>query len=206
MEILRRQLFAAVIMLSGFTIFAQNDAALQKAFKDSYTQEYNKHYGDAIATLTKVYTDNSYELNLRMGWLTYMNKNYPQSQTYYQKAVSLKPYAVVAKLGLVQPLSSLESWDKVLQTYEDILKIDGQNSTANYWAGVIYYNRRKYEQAAKLLEKVVNLYPFDYDGNHMLAWTYLNLGRNNDAKILFNKALLNKPGDASSMEGLSKIK
>jgi len=205
MEILRRQLFAAAIMVLGFTSFAQNDAALQKAFKESYTQEYNKQYGDAIATLTKVYNENSYELNLRLGWLYYQNKNYPQSQSYYQKAVALKPYAVEAKLGLVQPLSSLESWDKVLKTYEDILKIDGQNSTANYWAGVIYYNRKKYEQAAKLLEKVVNLYPFDYDANHMLAWTYLNLGRNNDAKILFNKALLNKPGDASCMEGLSKI-
>jgi len=106
----------------------------------------------------------------------------------------------------LKPLTSLESWDKVLQLYEDILKIDPQNTFAGYWAGVIYYNRRKYEQAAKYFEKVINLYPFDYDGNHMLGWTYLNLGRSNDAKILFNKALLSKPGDASCLEGLGKIR
>jgi len=206
MEILKKQIVTAALLLTVFAGFSQNDAALQKAFKESYTQEYNKAYGDAIATLTRVYNESSYELNLRLGWLHYSNKNYTQSQVYYQKAVNLKSYAVEAKLGLVKPLAALESWDKVLQTYEEVLKVDAQNYTANYWAGVILYNRKKYEQAAKLFEKVVNLYPFDYDANHMLAWTYLNLGKNNDAKTLFNKALLNKPGDASSLDGLSKCK
>jgi tetratricopeptide (TPR) repeat protein len=206
MEILKRQIITIAIMLFSFSAFAQSDAVVQKAFKDSYTQEYNKLYGEAIATITKVFDANSYEINLRLGWLNYLNKNYTQSVALYQKAVALKPYAVEAKLGLVKPLSVLESWDKVLQTYEDILKVDAQNYTANYWAGVIQYNRKKYEQASKLFEKVVNLYPFDYDGNHMLAWTYLNMGKNNDAKTLFNKALLNRPADASCLEGLSKIK
>lgn len=206
METVKKQIFTAVWMLLSITVFAQNGTAVQKAFKESYTQESNKSYGDAITTLTKVYDENSYEINLRMGWLHYQNKNYSQSQNYYQKAVNLKPYAVEAKLGLVKPLASVESWDKVLQTYDDIIKIDAQNYTANYWAGVIQYNRKKYELAAKLFEKIVNLYPFDYDGNHMLAWTYLNLGRNNDAKVLFTKALLNTPDDASCLEGLGKIK
>jgi cytochrome c-type biogenesis protein CcmH/NrfG len=40
----------------------------------------------------------------------------------------------------------------------------------------------------------------------MLAWTYLNMGRNSDAKVLFNKALLIKPADASCLAGLAKIK
>jgi hypothetical protein len=40
----------------------------------------------------------------------------------------------------------------------------------------------------------------------MLAWTFLNLGRTAEAKVLFKKALLNRPGDASATEGLSKIK
>lgn len=193
MEIVKKQIVTAAIMLFGFTAFAQSDAVVQKAFKDSYTQEYNKLYGEAIATITKVYEADSYEINLHLGWLNYMNKNYTQSQTYYQKAVALKPYAVEAKLGLVKPLSALESWDKALQTYEDVLKVDAQNYTANYWAGVIQYNRKKYEQAAKHFEKIVNLYPFDFDANLMLAWTYLNIGKNNDAKTMFHKALLNQP-------------
>jgi tetratricopeptide (TPR) repeat protein len=77
---------------------------------------------------------------------------------------------------------------------------------ANYWVGVNYYTIKKFDIAAKYLELVVNMYPFDYDGNHMLGWTYLNLGRTGEAKLLFEKALLNKPDDASAKEGWNKCK
>jgi len=206
MGILKKSIIGISTMLFSLFVTAQEEAKLQAAFKESYTQESVRNFTGAIATLAKLYDEKSYELNLRIGWLYYLNKDYPQSQSYYQKAVALRPYAIEAKLGLAQPLAALQSLDKLLQVYEDILKIDPQHSTTNYWTGVIYYNRRKYEQAAKNFEKVVNLYPFDYDGNHMLAWTYLNMGKSNDAKILFNKALLIRPGDASCLEGLSKIK
>jgi tetratricopeptide (TPR) repeat protein len=206
MEILKK-LAAAITIISVCltTATAQNDASLQKAFSDSYTQEYYKKYPEAIATLGKVHSVESYETNLRLGWLNYLNKSYTQSQAYYQKAVALKPYSIEAKLGLCKPLSAVENWDKVLEQYEEVLKIDPQNYTAGYWSGVIFYNRKKYDAAIRNFERLVNLYPFDYDVNHMLAWSYLNSGRNNEAKLLFNKALLIKPGDASALAGLGKI-
>jgi len=206
MEILKKGFIAIVMIIQSLFAIAQNDAALQSVFSESYTLEYNKKYNDAIALLKHNYSDKSYELNLRLGWLCYSNKNYVQSQQYYQQAVELKPYAVEAKLGLLKPLSALESWDKVLETYESILKIDPQNYTANYWEGVLLYNRKKYEAASKLFEKLINLYPFDYDANHMLGWSYLYLGRKADAAILFNKALLNRPADPSCLDGLSRLK
>lgn len=206
MEILRK-LTTTTLLVALFTgASAQNEAAMQKAFSDSYTQEYYKKYPEAIASLSKVHSDDSYETNLRLGWLNYLNKAYGPSQTYYQKAVALKPYSIEAKLGLSKPLSAVENWDKVLEQYEEVLKIDPQNYTAGYWSGVIYYNRKKYDAAIRNFERLVNLYPFDYDVNHMLAWSYLNSGRNNEAKLLFNKALLIKPGDASALAGLAKIK
>jgi len=206
MEILKRKLMIAACFLVLQAGAQQHDAASQRAFSESYTQEYNKRYADAIAAISKVYDDDSYEMNLRLGWLHYMNKNYTQSQTFYQKAVSRKPYSIEARLGLVKPLSILESWDKVLAQYEEILKVDPQNTTALYWGGVIYYQRKKYETAARYFEKLVNLYPFDYDATHMLAWTYSFQGKTNDARVLFRKALLIRPGDASAMEGLASLK
>ncbi len=205
MKTISKIIILVAIVFQSMTVFSQS-GDLQKAFVESYTQEYNKKYTEAIASLVKVYSEKSYEINLRLGWLSYINGNYPQSQSYYQKAINLKSYSIEAKLGMIKPLSALESWDKVLLQYEEILKIDPQNANTNYWAGIIYYNRKKYETAAKYFEKGVNLYPFDYDSNHMLGWTYLNLGRAQDAKTLFKKALLSHPGDASATDGLSKCK
>jgi tetratricopeptide (TPR) repeat protein len=206
MEILKKLFFVIFITGQLNHAFAQQDAALQKAFSESYTLEASGKYAEAASLLEKQNGASNYEIQLRLGWLHYMNKNYTVSQSHYEKAVKAKPYSIEAKLGLIKPLSALESWDKVLQEYEDILKIDPQHYTANYWAGVIQYNRKKYDLAIRHFEKVVNLYPFDYDGNHMLGWSCFQAGRFNDAKLLFNKALLNRPADASCIEGLSKIK
>ena len=90
--------------------------------------------------------------------------------------------------------------------YVEILKIDPQNTIANYWLGVIYYNRKDYVNATKLFEKSVNLYPLDYDSVIMLAWAKLNTGKSADAKVLFNQALILRPDDKSALDGLKLIK
>lgn len=205
MEILKRVL--PFVLAAWMHSASAQDLALQRsAFRESYKQELSKNFKGAIEALQKVYNESSYELNLRLGWLYYNNKEYAVAENYYQKAVNQKPDAIEAKMGLILPLVFLESWDKVLKQYEDIIKIDPSNTTANYWIGVIYYNRKKYDMAAKYFEKVTKLHPFAYDANNMLAWSYLNLGRMTEAKNLFNKVLLISPDDTSAEEGLGKIK
>jgi tetratricopeptide (TPR) repeat protein len=49
--------------------------------------------------------------------------------------------------------------------------------------GMIYYERKNYQQAMPLFKKVVDLYPFDYDGLLMLAWTSYFTGNYNQAKF-----------------------
>jgi tetratricopeptide (TPR) repeat protein len=161
-------------------------------------------YADAIAPLKAVY-NGSYEHNLRLGWLYFLAKNYTTSAGYYQKAVDQRPYAIEPKFGLVKPLNALNQVDKILGLYEAILKVDPQNTQANYWAGVIFLNRKAYDKAARYFERVVNLYPFDYDVNLSLAWTYLNLGKKNEARALYNKVLLIRPGDANALAGLKRL-
>lgn len=203
---IKMYIILGLMMLVVGTTLAQQDATLQKAFSESYTLESEGKYAAAAQSLMKYYNDKSYELNLRIGWLNYLQKNYTASRDYYRKATGLKPYSVEARLGLIKPLAALESTDELLKIYEEILKIDPQQVTANYWAGVIQYNRKRYEQASRYFERLVNLYPFDYDANHMLGWTYLQLGRTAESRLLFQKALLIRPGDASALSGLSTLK
>jgi hypothetical protein len=58
---------------------------LQKAFHNSYIDEANKNYLAAISDVMPYYSDDSYEMNIRLGWLNYLNKNYTTSQSYYGK-------------------------------------------------------------------------------------------------------------------------
>jgi len=70
---------------------------------------------------------------------------------------------------------------------------------------LIYYQQAKYKEAEIRLKKVINLYPFDYDTVILLAWNSLQMGKTNEAKVLFQKALLYRPTDESATEGLRQV-
>ena len=49
MENLKKILLIAVVMFQAAIAFGQSDATVQKAFSDSYANEYNRKYNDAIS-------------------------------------------------------------------------------------------------------------------------------------------------------------
>jgi tetratricopeptide (TPR) repeat protein len=156
--------------------------------------------------INQVYDENSYEMNLRLGWLYYNLGNYFESKIRYDKAMSLMPYAIEAKLGYVLPVSAMGNWDEVVKTYEKILEIDPMQSVVNYRMGAIFYERKEYDKALKFCEKTVNLYPFDYDSVILLAWINYQKGSLREAEVLFKKSMLIKPANVSAEYGLSLIK
>ena len=207
METLKKLIVSIIfIFVIVFSATSQDYAKIQDAFDNSYTFEYLGKYSKAIEELKQVYEEDSYEINLRLGWLTYMGGFFTESTAYYQKTIDLKPLSIEARLGYVYPASALGNWESVKTQYEEILKIDPQNSLANYRLGSIYYGNEDYTAALKYFEQVVNLYPFDYDGLLMYAWTNLKLGKYREAEVLFNKVLMNTPNDKSALEGLAEIK
>jgi len=185
---------------------AQDFVKKKDAFQKSYIQEATGEYLAAIASLKSVYEEKSYEINIRLGWLNYSAGNFTESRAYYNKAVSLMPYAVEPRFGLVLPLAAIGNWTEVVAQYEKILEIVPNNSLALHRLGLIYYGKGDFESSRKYFDKVVNLYPFDYDGLTMLAWTYFRLNNMREAKVLFQKALLNTPNGTSAVEGLDLLK
>jgi len=208
METLKK-IAVIIVLFVGVTqinIKAQNASAVQTAFDQSYAYENSSLYTKAADALKAVYNDKSYEMNLRMGWLLYKNGSYNEAIIYYQKAITILPTSIEAKLGYVLPQSALGNWDKVIEQYTEILKVDPQNSTTNYRMGLIYYNKGDFKTAFKFMEKATTLYPFDYDITLYFAWINLKLEKYTEAKTLFNRVLLISPNDASATEGLKLIK
>ena len=184
---------------------AQEFKEIADAFKESYTLEESGDYSNAINVLKKVYQEDAYPVNLRLGWLSYLNGSFIESMAFYNKAIQLKPYAVEPRFGLTYPASSMGNWNQVKEQYFKILEIDPQNSLANYRMGMISYSFENYTEAFQYFEKVVNLYPFDYDGLIMYSWCNFRLGKLREAEVLFKQVLLLSPDDESALEGLKSI-
>ncbi len=207
MEILIKKTFILVLPLLIFTksLQSQDFQPLIDAFGKSYRLEASGDYEKAATALKAVYDSKSYETNLRLGWLLYNAGQYTESVEYYSKAVALMPYAIEPRMGLAFPLSAMEKWTELEKQYLKILEICPNYSVTLYRMGLIYYYREDYDQAARYFEKVVNLYPFDYDALVMMGWTMYKQNNQREAKILFNKALMNNPEGNSALKGLDLI-
>ena len=184
-----------------FTCRAQQNADL--AFSKSYVFEYNSEYSKAIAVLTELNSE-SYQVNLRLGWLYYLNKDYVKSEAHYRKAVNSEPSSVEARFGLVLPMSALGNWNNVLAVYLEVLKLDPNNSIANYRTASIFYTRKDYVNATAYIVKVIRLYPFDYDSNLLYGQILQAQNKIAEAKKHFEKALQYNPQSKEAAEGLKK--
>jgi len=207
MELLRKIIFSLIIYATAALIsYAQDFNKRKDAFEKSYTEESKKEYSAAVNTLKAVYDEKSYEINLRLGWLNYLAGNHNDSRMYYNRAITLMPYAVEAKMGIVYPLAALGNMTEVIAQYEKILEITPNYSIPLFRLGLIYYEKGDYDRALKYFDKVVNMWPFDYDALVMLGWTYFRLNNVREARVLFQKALLHTPDGKSALEGLSLLK
>lgn len=208
MGILRK--ISSIVLVALFvntTIYAQdNFSDLQEAFSKSYELEAKGDFKQAADEIKVFYDANSYESNLRLGWLNYMAGSFNESIAFYKNAMELMPYADEPKFGYIFPLTALGNWDEIIDLYGIILENSPHNTKAMYYLGTIYYNRSQFDMAIGYFKQIVDLYPFDYDGLLMYAWTNLQLGKKKEAKDLFQKALLNRPNDISALEGLTLTK
>jgi len=196
----------ALVLLFITGIKAQDINTQILAFEKSYAHEYSGKYSDAIKDLAAVYSDNSYEINLRLGWLNYLAGNFTEAISYYQRSISIRPLSIKARLGLNYPASAVGNWEKVINQYKYILKIAPNNYTANLRLGQIYLNRKEYKAAARYFELLLSQYPFTYDVIINTAWSYYYQGKQREAKLLFQKVLLIYANDKSAKQGLNSIK
>lgn len=193
--------FALVFFIN--ITFGQNQ--ISASFSESYSHEYNKEYKKAIETLDKIYDANSYEINLRLGWLNYLNGDFVKSKNYYSNAMKLKPKSIEAKLGYAYPAAATESWDDLLKLYNTILAVDPHHYTVNSRIATMYYYRKEFGKAQKYSQMLLELYPFDYSNNVLLGKINVSQGNIILAKKYLNAALLYDPTATEVLELLKTL-
>jgi len=204
MELLRTKGMLVILLL---TIFFAAPAQINpsRIFAESYRYESSGDYEKAISELNSL-NGYDYHKSLRLGWLYYLSQNYEVSKRYYRQAVSLAPSAIEALLGLCYPLEAEKNSEELEKVYKQILRLDSMNSKINYALGNIYYYRKNFKQAEIYFDKVQQMYPFDYYSSLMSGWTKYFLGKENEAKRLFQIVLIISPDDQSAKEGLNLLK
>ncbi|MCS6935367.1 MAG: tetratricopeptide repeat protein [Chitinophagales bacterium] len=191
-------------MMIAYVSLSQTER-ISEAFNRSYAYEASKDYKSAIAALEAVYSQDLYEVQLRLGWLYYLVGNYFKSAEYYKKAISLKGKSIEARLGLAFPTYAMGNTEDLLKLYHDILQIDPANYTANLRSANLYYERKQFEQALPHAQKLIELYPFDYQSNLIAARIYVGMGMIVEAKKCYAVCLNFSPTDIEAIQALRKL-
>ena len=199
---MKKYLVIIAFFFSALT-FAQDKVT--ESFSISYEHETKREYQKSIDAMLTVYTKDSYSINLRLGWLYYLNSDLYKSKAHYQNAIELQPKSIEARFGLAYPVYAMKNTDEVIQIYNDILKIDAVNTTARHRLASIYFSRKEWAKAESQLAKVIELYPFDFDSNLLLGQIYIKNGKINEAKKILNLALQYNPSSSIVLELLGNL-
>ena len=102
-----------------------------------------------------------YAVNLRLGWLSYLDGRYADADNYYRIAAAASPQSREAKLGLLLPLLAQGQYRRVEYLATQILQSDPENYFANLRLSVALRNLGKYTEAAAVNRRMSAAYPSD---------------------------------------------
>ncbi len=170
---MKKLLILLILVTSLFSNDVEFNLIKQSYFK-SYDYEKVGRYQEAIKVLVPLYKKypNGYTLNLRFGWLFYLNEHYKDALEYYNRATQLKPYSMEPKLGLIKVYLNMYQYQKAETVGNTILKVDYYNYYGNFYTIRSLIYQKKYDTALKITKKMLALYPTDVLFLEQLATIY----------------------------------
>jgi tetratricopeptide (TPR) repeat protein len=195
---MKRIILISLLVLTN--LFALSDQEIKDAYYKSYNYEKMGNYTDAIKAIMPVYNDypETYTVNLRLGWLYYLNENYANSLEHYGKAIKISPYSLEAKLGELLPLLARERYGEVEKKAFQILDADYYNYYGNLRLVFALRMQQKSDLAEKIALKMLAIYPIDVSFLTEYALIKFAQGEKDTAFKLFYDILILDPENVTA--------
>jgi len=187
-------------------LFAFSYQEIKSIYLKSYNYEKMGDFKDAIKVLIPLYKKypNGYTLNLRLGWLFYLNKDYKNALIHYEKASKIYPYSLEPKLGMMRVYLAMQNYKKVLDIGNIVLKTDYYSYYGNYYDVLGFEGIKNYKTALSLVNKMLTIYPTDVLYLSELGKIYFYMGEIKKAKEVFENVLILDPNNITAKEFLKK--
>jgi len=180
---------------------------IAESYARSYTYEQIEDYENAVRTLAPVLEKDpgGYTVNLRLGWLYYLTKNYANSIHHYQAAMKTSPSSLEAKLGYTLPLMAQGKYSEVESVAYRITGVDHYNYYANLKLAYSLRMQGKFDLARKVLGKMLTLYPIDVNFLSEQALVEYARGDTESAVKILKDILILDPENTTAKSTLSVL-
>jgi len=179
--------------------------AAGEAFRASYASEKSMEYEEAIKAILPLKETPAlkYVVNVRLGWLYYLNASYANSRNAYQTALKTTPGSIEAKLGYMLPVLAQGNFDEAELIAKQIIEVDKLNYYANLRMAYALRMQRKFLDAEKIDTQMLQYFPSDVTLLTELALA--KVGQNRPAKKIFNDILTLDPDNATAKYYIEKF-
>lgn len=184
-------------------LLAQELNSYQAAYAKSFMLEQKSQYKDANQVLAAIYTQysNDYELNLRLGWLSYLEGSHVNSVRYFKRALSIKTSSIEAMNMIILPYLAQKDWGGAEQYAMMVLRQEPANYYANLRLAWVLYCKQSYKLALDRYAYLNKYYPSDLDVKLGIASCFLALNQPDKALPYYNEILKVSPHHATAIQG-----
>lgn len=194
----RQRYIYLAFLLGGMALFGELHGQaldIKEAYHSSFEYERAEAYQDAIRALAPVYETypNGYTVNLRMGWLFYLNGNYNNAVSHYDVARSAAPAALEPKLGQLLPLLAQGRWSDAETVAYEVVSVDHYSYYGNMRLVFTLRMQEKFEPAYQIALKMAGAYPTDVAFLTEMAFLNQALGHEEEAVRLFTDVQILDP-------------
>jgi tetratricopeptide (TPR) repeat protein len=189
------------------SIYLVTDAKIMAALNVSSQAEARGDYPAAIKALADQQAANpkDYLLNLRLGWLHYLNRDYAMSVESYDAAVQAAAPSLEAKLGASLSALTAEKYEAVESQLKTLLKQDPLNYYGNLRLAVALRLEKKYAAAVAVVQPLLAAYPTDVTWLNERGLLELAQGKKELAKETFADVLALDPENYTANQALQGL-
>lgn len=166
-----------------------------------------KDTAKAISSMqTAVEQDQSfYNAYTQLGILNAAQKN-PIAVEYYKNALRVQPKSTEIWYAIGKYYQDVENWDKAIEAYDVLLKIDPKNKNANYNLGGIHLvGKKDYKTSLKYFTAALSSDPAYVDAYYGRGVCYQTMGDKKNAVVDFNACLAINPMHEQAKKALEEI-
>ena len=176
---------------------AETDTFINKLsiWSQSYILESYYEYQKA-ADLIVPLVDNKETLelvNLRLGWLSYLQGKYNKSIDYYKNALNYNPKSIDTHLGITLPLLAQKRYKSATKYTQRALSLSPNNYSASEKMMYIYYLQGKWDSLNEFSTNVSTHYPNLVEPLVYIARANFYSGNKDIAKKFYQRVLMLMP-------------
>lgn len=162
-----------------------------------------KNYSEATAAFQEFLNEepDNAEAHAYLGQSLLGEKKTAQAQKEFEKAADLDSNSDRAKIGMARVQIEQKSWDKAKAT---LAKASEDNAEVPYYQGIASLGQKRYDEAAKQLEKALEMDASNDYAHYYLGVAYSSLKRPDKMVDHFEQFLKRQP-DAPEAEKVQSV-